>query len=142
MLSAAYGQACNHLSNFSERILHCMIDATLHSHKLSTHFLYSYVSYRKRGCINHNSIPKHEELPILSRLEVLKDAGSNAYACSLADEVSSKEEVLEFSVVGSKRRGDEAMNRDRVMEIGVSCLGHGGVKEMSNLKGKEKERGK
>ncbi|KAB2625992.1 E3 ubiquitin-protein ligase XBAT32-like [Pyrus ussuriensis x Pyrus communis] len=37
MLSAAYGQACNHLSNFSERILHCMIDAPLHSHKLSTH---------------------------------------------------------------------------------------------------------
>ncbi|KAM2155303.1 hypothetical protein ACFX1Q_047026 [Malus domestica] len=36
-LSAAYCQACNHFSNFSKRILHCMIDATLHSHKLSTH---------------------------------------------------------------------------------------------------------
>ncbi|RXH84326.1 hypothetical protein DVH24_027225 [Malus domestica] len=65
---------------------------------------------RKRWCSNHNYIPKQEELPLSSRLEVL--IGANAYACSLADEVSSEEEVVnksskgkESTVVGLKSKG-------------------------------------
>ncbi|KAM2049757.1 hypothetical protein EV2_008444 [Malus domestica] len=62
------------------------------------------------------STKKKEELPLSSRLEVL--IGANAYACSLADEVSSEEEANNMRSRVSVTLGAKNLQRDDIHCIG------------------------
>lgn len=66
------------------------------------------------------SAKKKEELPLSSRLEMLKDAGANVYACNLEDELSSDEEGNNMSAKVSVTLGAKKLQKDYVHCIGRS----------------------
>ncbi|KAM1169571.1 hypothetical protein TB2_030875 [Malus domestica] len=64
------------------------------------------------------SAKKKEELPLSSRLEMLKDAGASVYACNLEDELSSDEEGNNMHVKVPVTLGAKKLQKDYVHCIG------------------------